>query len=76
MYIPELPTIAADLATTTAATQMTLTAYFVGFGVFQIVFGPLSDAVGRKRPLYFGLSLFAAASVGCATATDIDQLVA
>jgi len=76
MYIPALPTIAADLATTTAATQMTLTAYFVGFGVFQIVFGPLSDAVGRKRPLYFGLALFAVASVGCATATGIDQLVA
>ena len=55
MYLPALPTIAADLKATTGATQMTLMAFFVAFGVCQIVYGPASDMIGRKPPLYFGL---------------------
>ena len=61
MYLPALPTIAADLGATTAATQMTLMVFFVGFGLSQLVYGPVSDMVGRKPPLYFGLSLFSSA---------------
>ena len=66
MYIPALPTIAADLQATTAATQMTLMSFFVAFGICQIAYGPISDMVGRKPPLYFGLVLFTIGSVGCA----------
>ncbi|MGE0256140.1 MAG: multidrug effflux MFS transporter [Alphaproteobacteria bacterium] len=76
MYIPALPAIAADLGATTAATQATLMSYFVGFGVFQLVFGPVSDAVGRKAPLYVGLTLFAAASLGCAVTHSVEWLIA
>jgi DHA1 family bicyclomycin/chloramphenicol resistance-like MFS transporter len=54
MYLPALPAIASDLQASTAATQMTLMAFFVAFGVCQIVYGPVSDMVGRKPPLYFG----------------------
>jgi DHA1 family bicyclomycin/chloramphenicol resistance-like MFS transporter len=76
MYIPALPSIAADLKTTTAATQMTLTAFFIAFGVCQIVYGPVSDMVGRKPPLYFGLMLFTLGSIGCAVSPSVGWLIA
>jgi len=76
MYLPALPTIATDLHTSTAATQMTLVSFFVAFGVCQIVYGPLSDMVGRKPPLYAGLALFILGSIGCALAPTVAWLVA
>jgi DHA1 family bicyclomycin/chloramphenicol resistance-like MFS transporter len=76
MYLPALPTIATDLHTSTAATQMTLVSFFVAFGVCQIVYGPLSDMVGRKPPLYVGLALFILGSIGCALAPTVAWLVA
>ena len=51
MYLPALPTIAADLGASTAATQMTLVVFFLAFGICQIAYGPVSDMVGRKPPL-------------------------
>jgi MFS transporter, DHA1 family, multidrug resistance protein len=63
MYLPALPTIAADLHVATAATQMTLTAFLAAFGVCQIVYGPVSDMIGRKPPLLFGLTIFLAGSI-------------
>jgi DHA1 family bicyclomycin/chloramphenicol resistance-like MFS transporter len=72
MYLPALPTIAADLGTTTAATQMTLTAFFVAFGLSQLVYGPVADMAGRKPPLYFGLAVFIAGSIGCALAPSAE----
>jgi MFS transporter, DHA1 family, multidrug resistance protein len=76
MYLPALPTIAADLGATTAATQMTLTLFFVGFGLSQLAYGPITDMVGRKPPLYFGLSLFLLGSIGCGLAQSIEWLIA
>src|SRR5207245_1909495 len=76
MYLPALPTIAADLHTTTAATQMTLMAFFIGFGLSQIVYGPASDMTGRKPPLYFGLSLFIVGAVGSGLSPSIGWLIA
>src|ERR1700674_2617654 len=76
MYLPALPTIAADLHASTAATQMTLMAFFLAFGVCQIVYGPVSDMVGRKPPLYFGLALFMVGAVGCSLAASIGWLIA
>ncbi|HEX6980674.1 MAG TPA: multidrug effflux MFS transporter [Alphaproteobacteria bacterium] len=75
MYIPALPTIAADLEASTAATQMTLMTFFVAFGICQIVYGPVSDMVGRKPPLYFGLALFAVGSIGCGAAASVEWLI-
>lgn len=76
MYIPALPTIAADLHASTQATQMTLMVFFVSFGVLQIVYGPLSDMFGRKPPLYFGLVLYVAGAIGCSLAGTIESLIA
>ncbi|QDM33720.1 multidrug effflux MFS transporter [Tardiphaga sp. vice352] len=76
MYLPALPAITADLKTTTAATQLTLTVFFIAFGLCQIVYGPLSDVYGRKAPLYAGLVLFTLGSIGCALAPGIGALIA
>jgi DHA1 family bicyclomycin/chloramphenicol resistance-like MFS transporter len=75
MYLPALPTIAASLSASTGATQMTLMAFFVAFGVCQIAYGPASDMVGRKPPLYFGLALFVLGAIGCAAAPRIGWLI-
>lgn len=75
MYLPALPAIAADLQASTAATQMTLIAFFMAFGVCQIVYGPVSDMVGRKPPLYFGIVIFALGSIGCGLAPSIAWLI-
>ena len=75
MYLPALPTIAADLGASTAATQMTLTAFFIAFGVCQIAYGPISDMIGRKPPLYFGLTVFIIGGIGCFLSPSIGWLI-
>ena len=75
MYLPALPTIAADLGVEAASVQFTLTAYFIAFAIAQLFYGPASDMFGRKLPIYFGLGLFAAASIGCSVAPNIESLI-
>lgn len=75
MYLPALPTIAASLHASTAATQMTLISFFMAFGLCQIAYGPVADMVGRKPPLYFGLVFFIVGSVGCAFSNSIEWLI-
>jgi len=76
MYLPALPEIGASLGAEVASVQWSLTAFFVAIGVGQLFYGPVSDMVGRKAPLYVGLALFTVASAGCALASDIHTLVA
>ena len=75
MYLPALPAIGASLGAQIGAVQMSLTVFFIALAVGQPFYGPISDMVGRKPLLYFGLGLFAVASVGCALATDIQTLI-
>jgi DHA1 family bicyclomycin/chloramphenicol resistance-like MFS transporter len=75
LYLPALPQITASLGTTASAAQMTFTAYFLAFGLAQLVFGPMADWLGRKRPIYAGLAVFIAGSAICALAPDINWLV-
>jgi DHA1 family bicyclomycin/chloramphenicol resistance-like MFS transporter len=75
MYLPALPSISADLKASTSATQATLMVFFVAFGVCQMAYGPVSDMFGRKPPLYAGLTLFVAASIGCAFCPTIVWLI-
>ncbi|WFF78813.1 multidrug effflux MFS transporter [Delftia tsuruhatensis] len=75
MYLPALPQIGSSLGAQVGAVQASLTAFFLSLGVGQLLYGPVSDMVGRKPPLYFGLTVFALASVGCAMATSIETLV-
>jgi DHA1 family bicyclomycin/chloramphenicol resistance-like MFS transporter len=76
MYLPALPSIGQDLGAENKVVQLSLLAFFISFALSQLVYGPLSDMWGRKAPLYLGIGLFAAASIGCALATDIETLIA
>ncbi len=68
LYLPAFPSVAADLATSDAAVQLTLTATTIGFGLGQLIVGPLSDAMGRRRPLLIATSVHIVASIGVAMA--------
>ncbi len=76
MYLPGLPTIATDLGATPAEVQLTLTACLVGLALGQLIVGPLSDTVGRRRPLLVGLAVYTVASLLCALAPSVWGLVA
>ncbi|WDD92648.1 multidrug effflux MFS transporter [Burkholderia sp. FERM BP-3421] len=76
MYLPALPVIGRSLGADMGSVQLSLTAFFVSLGIGQLFYGPVSDMVGRKPPLYAGLALFVVASIGCALATRIETLVA
>jgi DHA1 family bicyclomycin/chloramphenicol resistance-like MFS transporter len=75
MYLPALPFIAAGLSATDAQAQLTLPTYFAGFAIGQAFYGPIADRFGRKPPLYFGMAIYIAASLGCALAPTIDTLI-
>ncbi len=75
MYLPGFPAIAKDLRTDISHVALSLTSYFIGISVGQLIYGPLVDRFGRKRPLVFGLSLFVLASVGCAFAPSVEWLI-
>ena len=76
MYLPALPAIARDLGASDAAVQVSLAVYFVGIAIGQAFYGPLSDRVGRKPALSFGLTVFIASSAGCALAWNVESLIA
>ena len=75
LYLPALPELARDLHTETATAQLSLTAGLLGLGAGQLLFGPMSDKFGRLRPLLLSLVLLCIASIGCALAKDIHQLL-
>jgi len=75
LYLPALPELAHDLQTSTATAQLSLTAGLLGLGAGQLLFGPMSDKFGRLRPLTLSLALLFIASIGCALAQDIHQLL-
>ncbi len=74
MYLPALPAIADDLRTSAATVQLTLTGTLVGLALGQLVLGPLSDALGRKRPLLAGTALHVVASLLVLVAPSIEVL--
>ena len=76
MYLPAFPAMARDLHCAPSSVQLSLVVFFCAMAVGQLVYGPLSDAYGRKPPLVFGLGLFATATLGCAIAPDINTLLA
>ena len=76
MYIPSFAAISRDLRVGPGSVQLTMTAYFIAVAIGQIIYGPISDAIGRRTPLFFGLVIFAAASAGAAFAPSIIFLAA
>ncbi len=75
IYLPALPMLRRALAADAAHTLFTLSAFFVGFGVGQLLLGPLSDRFGRKPPLLAGLLVYIVASAACALATTMSAIV-
>lgn len=75
LYLPALPQLADDLGASASLAQLSITACLVGLAVGQLVAGPLSDRLGRRRPLIVGLVAFLLASVACAVAPSAAVLV-
>lgn len=75
MYLPALPQVAHDLATSEAHVALTLTAYFIVFGLAQMIYGPLADAIGRRKPMLIGIVIFLLASIAAALAPGIGWLI-
>ena len=75
MYLPAMPKIESDLATTMQSVQWTVVAYFFAFGLAQLFYGPWADQAGRKPPMYAGLALFITGTVICALAPTIEVLI-
>jgi DHA1 family bicyclomycin/chloramphenicol resistance-like MFS transporter len=75
MYLPGFEDIAKSLGTSTATVGLSLATYFIGIAVGQLVYGPLLDRYGRKKPLYAGLGLYIVATAFCFLARDIDTLI-
>src|SRR3569833_4410583 len=65
MYVPAFPLVGRDLDASATQVQLTLTTFFVGMALGQLVGGPFSDRVGRRRPLLAALTALVAASVVC-----------
>jgi DHA1 family bicyclomycin/chloramphenicol resistance-like MFS transporter len=76
MYLPALPTISTDMETAASSVQLSLTACLLGLAVGQLIFGPLSDIQGRKKPLLFTLLIYTVVSLLCAFQTNIWVFVA
>jgi MFS transporter, DHA1 family, multidrug resistance protein len=76
MYLPGFPAIAADLNTTVDGVAYSLSSFFIGICLGQLICGPLLDRFGRKKPLVIGLSIYILASLGCFLSTSIEALIA
>ncbi|TKU42859.1 multidrug effflux MFS transporter [Citrobacter sp. wls716] len=72
IYLPAMPTMAGDL---NGNVELTVTGFLVGFAIAQLIWGPISDHLGRRTPLFIGMVLFIIGSAGCALSTDITQIV-
>ena len=75
MYLPGFMDIAENLHTSEARVALSLSSFFIGISAGQLLYGPLLDKFGRKKPLYIGLALYIVASFGCLAVTDVNQLI-
>lgn len=75
LYLPSWPAMVAHLHTTPAAIQWSLTLFYIGYGVSQPIYGPLSDRHGRRPIMLLGLSLFLIASVLLVLTRDVHWLL-
>jgi DHA1 family bicyclomycin/chloramphenicol resistance-like MFS transporter len=75
LYLPSLPSVQSDLATTTAAVQFTLSATTIGFAIGQLLVGPWSDRVGRRMPLIIATSVHVLASIAIALSPNVELLI-
>ncbi|WP_077293529.1 multidrug effflux MFS transporter [Yersinia proxima] len=72
IYLPAMPIMAKELQ---GDAELTITGFLIGFCIAQLIWGPISDHLGRRLPLVIGMFLFIIGSVGCALSTNIGQIV-
>ena len=75
MYLPAFPDIAKSLHTSVAQVMLSLSSFFAGISVGQMVYGPLLERYGRKKPLYAGLVVYLLSSIACSLAMNVDALI-
>jgi len=75
MYLPAFSKIAEDFHTTTARVSLSITSYFFGFAFGQLIYGPLLDRFGRKKPLYVGIVIYIICCAGCMISHSVGMLV-
>jgi DHA1 family bicyclomycin/chloramphenicol resistance-like MFS transporter len=75
MYLPAFPDIAKSLHSSVAQVTLSLSSFFIGISAGQLLYGPLLERFGRKKPLYTGLCIYLLASVGCAFAASVNALI-
>ena len=73
IYLPAMPTMERELH---GDAEWTITGFLIGFAIAQLLWGPISDRIGRKKPLYMGMFLFVIGSVGCACSHTILEVTA
>ena len=72
IYLPAMPDMEKALG---GNIELSITGFLIGFAIAQLVWGPVSDRVGRKKPLYIGMAVFTIGSVGCALSNSIIEMV-
>lgn len=75
MYLPGFEIIAEDLNTDISKVQLSLTSYFIGIAVGQLIYGPLLDRYGRRNPLIVGMLIYIVTSIGCAVTNGVENLI-
>ncbi len=75
MYLPAFPSIAEDLHTDISNVSLSITSYFIGISIGQLIYGPISDKYGRKKPLLIGLTLFCVTALACVFSPSINWLI-
>lgn len=75
LYLPAFPQIAADLGVAVSRMSLSVSVYFIGFALGQVIHGPLLDRFGRHRPIYAGVALYVLATLGCMTTTSFEGLL-
>lgn len=75
MYLPAFDTIAKDFNTNIENVQLSLTSFFIGIAIGQMIYGPLLDKYGRKKPLIIGLIIYVVASILCVLTNSVENLI-
>ncbi|MDR6293482.1 DHA1 family bicyclomycin/chloramphenicol resistance-like MFS transporter [Inquilinus ginsengisoli] len=75
LYLPSLPALVTAFGSDIATVQLTLSVFLVGFAAAQLIYGPLSDRIGRRPAILAGITIFTGASIACALATSIEMLI-
>ncbi|WP_316862012.1 multidrug effflux MFS transporter [uncultured Cohaesibacter sp.] len=72
IYLPAMPMMAKEL---NGNAELTVTGFLIGFAIAQLIWGPISDSIGRRKPLFIGMLVFVIGSVGCALAQSMEQII-